>query len=226
MKTKFILPVLLSIWIPASSQNGLEIGIGPVFSNITLKGIDNSIRPERNLHTGLQLQALWNQRIGAGFSVAAGLAYKEKGFAWNEGIKTNVLNIPINIGVTAKTNINYIEVPLNLKYTIGEGKGMKAFAFAGPSIGYALNANVQTRANMIIDFNINRTHLNLNDPIHNRVELGANAGGGIELLVGNGSIMASAQYMHGLNRVIDNTVIDFKARNYGFGLNLGYKINF
>jgi hypothetical protein len=226
MKTKYLLPVLLSIWIPALAQNGLEFGIGPVFSNITLKGIDNSIRPDRALHTGLQIQALWNQHIGEGFSVAAGLAYKEKGFVWNEGLSTNVLNIPINIGVTAKTNINYIELPLNLKYSIGNEKGIIAFAFAGPSVGYALNATLQTSANTIFDFNISRTKINLNDAIYNRMELGANAGGGIEIPVGNGSIMASAQYMHGFNRVIDNTVIDFKARNYGFGLNLGYKINF
>ena len=85
---------------------------------------------------------------------------------------------------------------------------------------------MQTRANMLIDFNINRTNINLNDPIYNRVELGANAGAGIELPIGNGSVIASGNYMHGFNRVIDNTVIDFKARNYGFGLNLGYKINF
>lgn len=226
MKTKYLLPVLLSMWMPAFTQNGLEIGIGPVFSNITLKGIDNSIRPDRALRTGLQLQALWNQDIGEGFSVAAGLAYKEKGFAWNEGLSTNVLNIPINIGVTAKTNINYIELPLNLKYTFGDENGIKAFAFAGPSVGYALNANVQTRANMILDFNLSRTKINLNDDIYNRMELGANAGGGVEIPVGNGSIMTSVQYMHGFNRVIDNTLIDFKARNYGLGFNLGYKINF
>ena len=226
MKTKFLLPVLLSIWIPAFTQNGLEIGIGPAFSNITLKGIDHSIRPDRTLHTGLQVQALWNQNIGEGFSIASGIGYKEKGFMWKEGINTNVLNIPISIGVTASTNINYLELPLNLKYTVGDENGIKAFAFAGPSVGYALNANVQTRANMLIDFNINRTNINLNDPIYNRVELGANAGAGIELPIGNGSIIASGNYMHGFNRVIDNTVIDFKARNYGFGLNLGYKINF
>ncbi len=226
MKTKFLIPVLLSIWMPAFTQNGLEIGIGPAFSNITLKGIDHSIRPDRTLHTGLQVQALWNQNIGEGFSIASGIGYKEKGFMWKEGINTNVLNIPISIGVTATTNINYLELPLNLKYTVGDENGIKAFAFAGPSLGYALNANVQTRANMLIDFNINRTNINLNDPIYNRVELGANAGAGIELPIGNGSIIASGNYMHGFNRVIDNTVIDFKARNYGFGLNLGYKINF
>jgi len=226
MKTKFLIPVLLSIWMPAFTQNGLEIGIGPAFSNITLKGIDHSIRPDRTLHTGLQVQALWNQNIGEGFSIASGIGYKEKGFMWKEGINTNVLNIPISIGVTATTNINYLELPLNLKYTVGDENGIKAFAFAGPSVGYALNANVQTRANMLIDFNINRTNIKLNDPIYNRVELGANAGAGIELPIGNGSIIASGNYMHGFNRVIDNTVIDFKARNYGFGLNLGYKINF
>lgn len=226
MKIKYLLPVLMSTWIPVFTQNGLEIGIGPAFSNITLKGIDKSIRPYRTLHTGLQIQALWNQRVAEGFNVVTGLVYKEKGFAWNEGINTNVLNIPINIGVTAKTNINYIELPINLKYTVGQKDGIKAFAFAGPSIGYALNANLQTKASMIFDINISRTTINLSDPIYNRVELGANAGAGIELPVGNGSIMASANYMHGFNRVIDNTMIDFKARNYGFGMNLGYKINF
>lgn len=226
MKTNILLPVLLSIWIPAFTQNGLEIGIGPVFSNITLKGIDNSIRPDRTLHTGLQVQALWNQNIGHGFSVVSGIGYKEKGFMWKEGISTNVLNVPINIGVTATTNINYVEVPLNLKYKLGEENRINAFVFAGPTVGYALNANVQTRANMLIDFNINRTDINLNDPIYNRVELGANAGAGIALPVGNGSIIASGNYMHGFNRIIDNTVIDFKARNYGFGLNLGYMIKF
>lgn len=216
----------MSISITLVSQNGIEISAGPSFTNVTLKGLDNSIKPDRTLHTGLQAQVLWNQSLGEGFSVATGLAYKEKGFTIDKSISTEVLNVPLNLGVTAKTNINYVEVPLNLKYSIGDENGIKAFAFAGPSVGYAMNANIVTRASMIIDFNINRTKINLNDPIYNRLELGANLGGGIELPVGNGSIMASANYMHGFNRVIDNTVVDLKARNYGVGLNVGYKINF
>jgi len=66
--------------------------------------------------------------------------------------------------------------------------------------------------------------LNLNDNMYNRLELGANLGVGTAISFGSGSILFQASYSQGLNRVLENTLVDLKLKNYGFGINIGYKI--
>ena len=98
--------------------------------------------------------------------------------------------------------------------------------FAGPTAGYAVNGDIRTRANFLIDINLTKTKLNLNQNIYNRFEIGANAGVGAEFNIGQGALIAQFNYAQGFNRVVDNTVVDLRMKNYGFGMNLGYKMMF
>ncbi|MEP7268473.1 MAG: outer membrane beta-barrel protein [Saprospiraceae bacterium] len=226
MKTKLFTFLMITASLPLFSQNGLEISVGPGFTNITLNGLNKSLRPHTDLHPGIQASVLYNQMIGEGFSIAAGVSYKQKGFIISESMNTTILNIPLKLGVSAATTINYAELPITLKYTLPSENGVKISAYAGPSVGYALDGNIRTRANMLIDLNISKTNLDLTDPIYNRVELGANMGIGAALPMRSGNLVVGIQYNQGFSRVIDNTLLDFKARNYGFGASIGYKINF
>ena len=224
MKIFYSILGIITLVTPSFSQSSVEVSIGPSFTNVSVRGLNATLRPDRTLHTGLQAQVLFNQNIGAGFEFSTGLAYKEKGFHVSESINMNVLNIPTKVGVEANTTMRYLEVPLDIKYTLTTGP-IDIFAFAGPTIGYAMSGDVRTKANFILDFNINKTTLDLNQKIYNRFEIGGNAGMGIGLPIGDGMITAHANYSQGFNKVIDNTVIDLRLKNYGFGMNIGYKIN-
>ena len=224
MKTFFTFATALIIAVNLSAQQGLELSIGPSFTNVSVQGLQSSLRPDRTLHTGLQLQALWARDLGSGFSVATGLGYKEKGFHVQEGIDMDVFNFPVSIGVEAITTLKYLELPLQLRYhTHGDGP-LGFFVFAGPALSYALDGEVRTRANLIFDINLTKTKLNLDNDIYNRLEWSGLAGIGGTMQLKNGALTVQAGYQHGFSRVVDNTLIDLRLRNYGFGMNIGYKI--
>lgn len=224
MKTILSILGMVTLSLPVNAQTNIEVNVGPSFSNVSMQGLASSFRPDRTLRTGLQAQVLASKNIGNHFELATGLIYNEKGFNIKEGINMDVLNLPVKIGVEAITTLRYIEVPLDLKYNISSG-GVNVFAFAGPTIGYAISGNVRTRANFIFDVNISNTSLNLNQNMYNRVEIGGNAGTGIGLPLGDGVLTAQVNFNKGFSRVIDNTLVDLRLKNYGFGMNIGYKIS-
>ena len=219
--TFFVLLVTTSFML---GQTNLELSLGPTWSNVSMTGLDAALRPQRTMHPGLEIQALIHQSFGeSSFGFSSGIKYKEKGFILDENMAMNLFNLPINVGIQANTTMRYIEAPLNLEYTIDAGPA-KIYAFAGPTLGYALSGDVRTKANFLVDININKTDLNLNDNMYNRLELGANLGVGTAISFGSGSILFQASYSQGLNRVLENTLVVLKLKNYGFGINIGYKI--
>ncbi len=224
MKTFFNFASALVLTLNLTAQSGIELSIGPSFSNVSVRGLQSSLRPDRTLHAGLQLQALWDQGLGSGFSFATGLGYKEKGFHVREGIDMNVFNLPVNIGVEAITTLKYLELPLQLRYHSSAEGPLGFFVFAGPTLSYALQGDVRTRANLIFDINLTKTKLNLDQDIYNRPEWSGLAGIGGTVQLKNGAITVQAGYQQGFSRVVDNTLLDFRLRNYGFGMNIGYKI--
>jgi hypothetical protein len=224
MKTLFFALSLVTLSLPVLAQTNLEVNVGPAFSNVSMKGLSSSFRPDRTLHAGLLAQVLASKNIGNHFEVETGLAYQEKGFHIKEGINMDILNLPVKLGVEAITTMRYIQIPLHLKYNLSS-QGIQVFVFAGPSVGYAMSGNVRTRANFIFDVNINNTRLDLNQTMYNRIELGGNAGGGIGLPIGDGQLTARFNFNQGFNRVIDNTLVDLRLKNYGFGMNIGYKLS-
>ncbi|GEM_PF-820301 len=225
MKTFYTIASALFIAVNAFAQQGLELSIGPSFTNVSVRGLQSSLRPDRTLHTGLQVQALWDQDLGSGFSMATGLGYKEKGFHVREGIDMDVFNLPVSLGVEAITTLKYLELPLQWRYhTQGDGP-LGFFVFAGPALSYALEGEVRTRANLIFDVNLTKTKLNLDQDIYNRMEWSGLAGVGGTLRLKSGALTVQAGYQHGFSRVVDNTLIDLRLRNYGFGMNIGYRIN-
>lgn len=224
MKTFFTLVTVLILTLNLTAQSGPELSIGPSFTNVSVRGLQSSLRPDRTLHAGLQLQALWDQDLGIGFSLATGFGYKEKGFHVREGMDMNVFNVPVKVGVEAITNLKYLELPLQLRYHSKGNGPLGFFIFAGPALSYALEGEVRTRANLIFDVNLTKTKLNLDQDIYNRLEWSGLAGIGGTMLLKNGAITVQAGYQQGFSRVVDNTLIDFRLRNYGFGMNIGYKI--
>lgn len=223
MKTIFNLVISILFGSALLAQNSLVITAGPAFQNVTTNGLQSSFRPDYRFHHGLQAQMMWSHDLAPHLSVLSGLGYSEKGFRVKEGFDLDILNLPMEIGVEANTTMRYVELPVQLKYTFNEGP-LGFYALAGPAIGYATSGEVRTKANFIFDINLMRTRLDLNDDIYRRVELSGILGLGGELKFAQGALVAQINYQQGLSRVIDNTLVDFRLKNYGFGMNIGYRI--
>jgi len=206
------------------AQNSLVITAGPSLQNVTTSGLQSSLRPDYKFHHGLQAQVMWSQDFSPRFSLMTGLGYTEKGFRLNEGFDLDILNLPMEIGVEANTTLRYVELPLQMKYSFNDGP-VSFYALAGPAIGYAMSGEVRTKANLIFDINLLRTKLDLNDNIYRRVELSGVLGLGGEIKFNQGALIAQVNYQQGFSRVIDNALVDLRLKNYGFGMNIGYRLN-
>jgi hypothetical protein len=90
-------------------------------------------------------------------------------------------------GTEIDFNLNYLEIPVFIKYSIGKGKA-KPYLYAGPSIGILLSAEFDGR-----------------DQKENyaSIDFGVAAGAGIDIPVGKNTIFIEARYALGLSDVSD-----------------------
>lgn len=207
------------------AQNELGLRIGGHFNNTRVDGIATSLTPDTKMFEGFTAGAYYNIELLNGFSFSPGINYTQKGFVIDEGLGIDFLGADLPLGVRAETKIDYIEVPALFRYTINKGLGEFYFE-AGPTIGYAVDGEVRTKARAILDFNIATIDLNLRQEIYNRLELSAQVGIGTAVKAGSGKIFANLRYQHGFSDMIDNPTIDIKLKNNGVNFGVGYAFTF
>mgnify|MGYP001140984532 CR=1 FL=1 len=140
-KTSGFLIILFSILISTGafgqfSRFGVKAGLN--MSNMTVEGNN-----DQNLKFGLHAGVFNKIMILDKFAVQPELLYSSKGF------KNNFDESLIADG-EAKFNLSYIDLPVKLVYYLAED-----FSFQfGPYVGYMLNANVDTDAEVLNYFNI------------------------------------------------------------------------
>lgn len=205
------------------AQSAMVAKIGPVFSTITVNGIQDKIIPEKNIFTGVTAGVDYMIPMFDQWVFVPGVYYAEKGFNLQQGFNADVFNIPMEFNLRARTKIKYVEVPALLRYNFGTD-GVKAFVAAGPYADFAVDAEIKTIATVIIDFNVAKTNLNLNNNNYNRLGIGAKLGGGVELPFGPGAIAIEANYQHRFTDFLKDPLLDIRIRPYSFGVQIGYAI--
>lgn len=163
--------------------------------------------------------------VSENFAFQPELLYTTKGFKVNEGININLGGLPIPAGVTARTKINYLEVPLLAKYKFGSA-ALKFNVTAGPVVSYAVNGQLDTRANLLFDINPIKTNIDLDALNYERLEVSASIGAGMAYETSGGEFFADARYVHGFSDLYNAPVVDLNLKNRGIGVTLGYKMNF
>ncbi|MBP9933073.1 MAG: PorT family protein, partial [Chitinophagaceae bacterium] len=107
---------------PFVMQAQISIGAhaGIHSNNVQIKGIADSWLPENRYWTGAQAGLFVELPLTENLSFQPGLQYIEKGFRVKEGFDFNIGAIPVPIGAEAITRLQYIEMPMLMKYTFGE----------------------------------------------------------------------------------------------------------
>ncbi|MEL6924396.1 MAG: porin family protein [Bacteroidota bacterium] len=203
-----------------SSSIGFKIGVHR--ADVSVPSIQNSLNINPKTVDALEIGGFYELGLSDNFSIRPELSYIEKGFRLDEGVSFDIMNLPIPVGVEATTRVRYIQMPVLAKYAFGEGPA-RAYVMAGPSFGYAASANLQTKVNSIIDFNVSNTDINLNNDTYDRLDIAGMAGAGIEWNTGAGSLFAEARYAHSFTDLLNDPVVDLRLRNRGFGFAVGYK---
>lgn len=208
-------------------QAQISVGakIGANFADTRVDGLLGNLAPEQTTFTGFTAGVMAEIPMIHALSFRPELNYIQKGFTVSQSFDVDLIGIDMEVGAKARTRINYVEMPLLLKYSIGTDAA-KVYAIAGPSIAYAANAELNPVATFIVDFNLPSIPINLDNNIYNRWEISGVLGAGGEVKAGNGKVFADARYNFGFTNMLNNPVVDLRIKNQGFNVSAGYAYSF
>ena len=227
MKRLALMTLGLIFLLPFLSDAQISIGVhGGIHTNkVQVTGIAEAWKPKNDYFTSYNFGIFAEIPMLNGFSFQPGLNFVEKGFRVNANTDFDLGDINIPIGVEARPRLNYLEMPLLLKYTYGEGP-MRIYGFAGPHFSYAMDGKVDLIARAIVDFKIGTIDMNLDNNIYERFEVGGIVGLGTNFDTGPVQTFIQGSFQHGFTNMLDDPIIDIRLRNYGFNLTAGIQYAF
>jgi len=215
---------ILMIGFVFTGQAQVEIGTkaSVLFSTANIDGLGNDVL-EKELQEGFDATIFATIPITENFSVQPEISYNRKGFEVGQGIDLNLFNFNLPIGVSAITEMDYVQVPVLGRVEFGNEKG-GAYFLAGPSVALATRAELRTKVNSILDFNLTRTELDLTNENYNRFEFAAVLGTGAYLNIGSAKAFAEFKYHHGLTNLMEDPIVDLEIKNRAFGIGIGFQL--
>ena len=226
MKTKMILlAVGLLAGVYSNAQISVGIKSGMNFGTAKFSGISESLIPNTSNSVMPMAGVNFQYRITDQLSFQPEFNYLQRGFRASEGTQFNLFDIPIPVGITAITRINYLELPLQLKYKFTTGN-VQPYIMAGPSVAFAASGTIREIANLLVDINIGTQTINLSNNNFNRWEAGGRLTAGVAFKTILGEIQLEGSYYHGLTDFFRNPIVDVHAYNKGFTLQAGWCYNF
>ena len=200
-----LLIVLLFAGISTTSFAQIRFGAktGLNFSNMSAKSdlgnADEIYKTKIGFHIGVTAEV----PLSANLYFEPALLFSTKGFKIDETL------------AKGSTNLNYLELPLNLLYKFDVGS-LKLFALAGPYVGFAMSG--KTKADGIDDITL-KIGTNKEEDSIKPLDFGANFGAGVEI----SNITVGLQYGLGLANIATNTDGGLSVKNKVFGVSVGYK---
>ncbi|MEO6131703.1 MAG: porin family protein [Saprospiraceae bacterium] len=184
--------------------------------------LDPYIKPINQYTAGLQ----YEKEIGGRVSFLSGAQYTSRGFTAKEDFNVNVIGLDLPVGARIDTRLQYVEIPVMLKYTIG-GKGITPYIKAGASTAYAVSGKLQPKIDAIISWKLPAININLQDKMYSRFDLSAVVGAGVNIPTNEtGSIQFDINYRHSLNDMFLDKITDIRIKSHGLSAGLGYTVRF
>lgn len=226
MKSKksllFIFAALLTS-VAASAQWSVGIRSGVQWSNIHQTDLVDAVAPDFDNIQSFQVSAVGEYALSDLFALQSELGYVRKGFGYRQGTDVNLFDLPLPVGVKAEARFKYLEMPVLAKLKFG-GRQMKAYVMAGPYLGYAVDGQLVTRTDGLIEVDLTNTDINLDAINYERFEIGGTVGAGVSYDAGFGTFFVDARYQHGFTGLYDLPLVDETVRNRGFGLSAGFAL--
>ena len=216
--------LLMLSMIATSIAQSVGIKSSVQFSTVGVEGINTSF-VEKGTNEGFDITIFGTIPVTDNFSFQPEISYNEKGFEVGQGVDINLFNVNLPIGVSAVTEINYVQAPLLGRYEISGQKGGVYF-LVGPSIALATKANLKTKLNSIIDINLTNTELDISNENYNRFEFAGQLGTGAFLNVGAAKLFAEVKYHHGFTDLLADPILDIRLKNRAFGIGAGIEYGF
>ncbi|MDR3094464.1 MAG: PorT family protein [Bacteroidales bacterium] len=137
MKKLFVV-IAVAIVTAGSMQAQFKIGprVGLSLTNMKVSGEDDieGLETKSKSRLGFQIGVLAEYSLTDAFAINAGVNYAQLGG------KQDLTFAEEDITLTAKTRLNYLQVPINAQYKFG-----KFYVQAGPYVGFGLSGKVKTK---------------------------------------------------------------------------------
>ncbi len=222
MKTIALFAILIFSIHAQAQQFSLGFKMGAQRANVQVPDIINDVEflPDFKTITTTNFGVVSELELHPNFAIQPELSYVTKGFKVPENFDLELFNVPLLVGITAVSQFRYIEMPLLAKAKLGN-----FYLLAGPTFGYAMKGNLETRARLILEYDLFDTKINLDNVGYERWEVGGMVGGGFAIPAFNGGqIFLDARYSHGFTQPYDIPVVHEKVQHKSFGLNVGFLI--
>ena len=224
LKLTFAVIVLGLFSIHSFAQVKVGVFTGIHKTNANIEGLSASILPQTHGKTYLPVGVVADYRLDDKFILSSGLTYASKGFEISESTNIDLLGINLPVGVKANTTVHAIEVPLHIKYGIGNDK-FSAYAMAGPRINMNTGGEIRTFASTIVDIPLTTTNIDFGNRNFNRMTLGGDLGLGIESQYGSsGAFFGEVLFQKDFGKTIHEETIQSGIKLDGVSLRLGYKM--
>ena len=151
------------------------------------------------------------------------VAYVQKGFLVKESLDINLGGFNLPIGARVAYQSNNLEVPLLLKVNLSDGP-VQPYLIAGPSVSYALDGRIRTRATALFTTQPYDVDLNYGGML-NRWDVGAVGGLGLAMDAGAGKFFIEGRYTHGFTRQVLVPIVNVDVRNRGIAASIGYSFS-
>lgn len=207
----------IAFFSSASAQVSLGIQGGAVFSKPDAKLVDET--------TSLQLTA--EGRTGYSAGIIADIPFGESGFRLipelqyvNKGLTSNAIFGlgQTQLGIDLKSQIGYIEMPLNFAYAFNVGDHFLMLG-AGPYAGFGINGKSDYKVTIGTIVQNETQDIAFGSAVDEfkRVDFGANI---MAAFILNNGMMLKASYSLGLADISNDPASPYKNRY--FGVSLGY----
>lgn len=182
------------------------------------------LQPIQKITAGIQFEKM----LGNKLSIKTGANFRKKGFKIDESIGTEILGMNLAVGAMVSTEIQYIDIPLELKFNFKSNSIIQPYFSAGPVLSYARKGEIKSIARAaIFDINVNSTPLQLSSADYNRLQVLGQINTGIKLPYGSGHWIAEAAYTKSFtNLVSDDYLVAAGGKHNGWSLNIGYGLRF
>lgn len=218
-----LLALTLASFLTCTALAQINFGIrtGANFNNVhTSEGL-SAVTPDFKNITTWNVAAVTEFELNDRFSIQPELVYNTKGFSIKETGDIELFDVPLPVGLYAVSKFNYLELPVLAKVKFGNER-VNAYLQAGPSLGYAIDGRLITRAKVFFEFDVFDTDIDLDDVGYERWEASGIIGGGVEFALRRGKIMLDARYQHGFTELYDIPVFNEQIKNRGVNISAGY----
>lgn len=206
---------------------GIEIGAkgSLYFSNISKFKIAETILGDSKALTAGGGAVFAEIPIGEGFSFRPEVGFARRGSKITNLNVGNLINLEgiwgtiLNNSLEPRVRLDYIDVPLVIKYKFATSEYGNAYLFGGPNFGFLVNSNIMVETPLgEMEFPY--------EPNYKDFEMGVKVGAGYEFpFKGKVKGFLEANYLRGLTDVVDKVgILNLKSKNNNFGISAGLSI--